>query len=227
MKKISAAFGGLPMTWPIVCGFAVIIGIYVGVINQIPIMHDTSFQDVAVTLEWWVLFAVLIVSNCKSAREAGLKCLVFFLISQPVIYLVELPAIGLDKALYYYTSIWLPVSLLTLPGGAIAFLAKRQNALGAAILGVGNTIVALMGVSYFRANARLVSAAFAYRCLLRGYYCRYRSRSTKEAANTAFVGGDHRFADGRDRGMDGAERQNSLKLHSALNFWCIARKRML
>ena len=125
MKKISTAFGGLPMTWPIVCGFAVIIGIYVGVINQIPIMHDTSFQDVAVTLEWWVLFAVLIVSNCKSAREAGLKCLVFFLISQPVIYLVELPAIGLDKALYYYTSIWLPVSLLTLPGGAIAFLAKR------------------------------------------------------------------------------------------------------
>ena len=150
MKKISAAFGGLPMTWPIVCGFAVIIGIYVGVINQIPILHDTSFQDIAVTLEWWVLFAVLIVSNCKSAWEAGLKCLVFFHISQPVIFLVELPTIGLDKALYYYTGIWLPISLLTLPGGAIAFLAKRQNVLGAAILGVGNTIVALMGVSYFQ-----------------------------------------------------------------------------
>lgn len=150
MKKISAAFGCLPMTWPIVCGFAVITGIYVGVINQIPILHDTSFQDIAVTLEWWVLFAVLIVSNCKSAWEAGLKCLVFFLISQPVIFLVELPTIGLDKALYYYTGIWLPISLLTLPGGAIAFLAKRQNVLGAAILGVGNTIVALMGVSYFQ-----------------------------------------------------------------------------
>ena len=150
MKKISAALGGLPMTWPIVCGFAVITGIYVGIINQIPILHDTSFQDIAVTLEWWVLFAVLIVSNCKSAWEAGLKCLVFFLISQPVIFLVELPTIGLDKALYYYTGIWLPISLLTLPGGAIAFLAKRQNVLGAAILGVGNTIVALMGVSYFQ-----------------------------------------------------------------------------
>lgn len=150
MKKISAAFGGLPMTWPIVCGFAVIIGVYVGIINQIPILHDTSFQDIAVTLEWWVLFAVLIVSNCRSAWEAGLKCLVFFLISQPIISLVELPTIGLDKALYYYTGIWLPISLLTLPGGAIAFLAKRQNVLGAAILGVGNTIVALMGVSYFQ-----------------------------------------------------------------------------
>lgn len=150
MKKLYAAFGRLPMTWGIVCGFAVIVGVYVGVINQIPILRDTSFQDIAVTLEWWVLFALLIVSNCKSAREAGLKCLVFFLISQPVIYLVELPSIGIDKAIYYYTGIWLPVSLLTLPGGAIAFFAKKQNVLGAAILGIGNAIVALVGVSYFR-----------------------------------------------------------------------------
>ena len=103
MKKLSAAFGTLPMTWPVVCAFAAIIGIYVGVINQIPILYDTSFRDIAVSYEWWVLFAVLIVSNCKNAKEAGLKCLVFFLISQPVIFLVELPSIGSDKVLYYYT----------------------------------------------------------------------------------------------------------------------------
>lgn len=150
MKKITAAFRGLPMTWPVVCAFAAIIGIYVGVINQIPILYDTSFRDIAVTYEWWVLFAVLIVSKCKNAKEAGLKCLVFFLISQPIIFLVELPSIGLDKALYYYTKIWLPITLLTLPGGAIAFYAKKQNALGAVILGIGNTIVALLGVSYFQ-----------------------------------------------------------------------------
>ena len=197
MKKISAAFGGLPMTWPIVCGFAVIIGIYVGVINQIPILHDTSFQDVAVTLEWWVLFAVLIVSNCKSAREAGLKCLVFFLISQPVIYLVELPAIGLDKALYYYTSIWLPVSLLTLPGGAIAFLAKRQNALGAAILGVGNTIVALMGVSYFlklysafpRHLLTVISCASIIVVLILGMQKRWKTRILSAATTVLLTAG--------------------------------------
>ena len=138
------------MTWPVVCAFAAIIGIYVGVINQIPILYDTSFRDIAVSYEWWVLFAVLIVSNCKNAKEAGLKCLVFFLISQPVIFLVELPTIGLDKALYYYIKIWLPITMLTLPGGAIAFFAKKQNALGAVILGIGNTIVALLGVSYFQ-----------------------------------------------------------------------------
>ena len=78
-----------------------------------------------------------------------MKCLAFFLISQPIIYLVELPMLGWDKALYYYSRIWLPISLLTLPGGVIAFFAKKQNVLGAVILGIGNAIVALMGVSYF------------------------------------------------------------------------------
>lgn len=35
------------------------------------------------------------------------------------------------------------------PGRSVAFFAKKQNVLGAVILGIGNTIVALMGVSYF------------------------------------------------------------------------------
>lgn len=149
MKRLTAVFGELPMTWPLVCAFAAIIGVYVGVINQIPFLYDTSFQDIAVTCEWWVLFAVLIVANCKKPWEAGIKCLVFFLISQPVIYLVELPTLGWSKALYYYIQIWLPISLLTLPGGIIAFYAKKQNFLGAVILGIGNALVALMGVGYF------------------------------------------------------------------------------
>lgn len=137
------------MRWPIVCIFAVLIGVYVGIINQIPLLYDTSFQDIAVTMEWWVLFAVFIVSNCRNAWEAGCKYLVFFLISQSVIYLVELPSLGWNRALYYYARIWLPISLLTLPGGVIAFFAKKQNTVGAVILAIGNTIVALMGVSYF------------------------------------------------------------------------------
>ena len=51
MKKITTAFGGLPMTWPVIAAFAAIIGIYVGVINQIPILYDTSFRDIAVSYE--------------------------------------------------------------------------------------------------------------------------------------------------------------------------------
>lgn len=76
MKKLSAAFGTLPMTWPVVCAFAAIIGIYVGVINQIPILYDTSFRDIAVTYEWWVLFALLIrvkLQKCQRGR-AKMPC---------------------------------------------------------------------------------------------------------------------------------------------------------
>ena len=197
MKKLSAAFGTLPMTWPVVCAFAAIIGIYVGVINQIPILYDTSFRDIAVTYEWWVLFALLIVSNCKSAREAGMKCLVFFLISQPVIFLVELPSIGLDKVLYYYTKIWLPITLLTLPGGAIAFYAKKQNALGAVVLSIGNTVVALLGVSYFKKLCHsfprhlltVVSCAVIIAVLLMGMQQKWKTRFLSAATTLLLTAG--------------------------------------
>ena len=185
------------MTWPVVAAFAAIIGIYVGVINQIPILYDTSFRDIAVSYEWWVLFAVLIVSNCKNAKEAGLKCLVFFLISQPVIFLVELPSIGLDKVLYYYTKIWLPITLLTLPGGAIAFYAKKQNALGAVVLSIGNTIVALMGVSYFlklysafpRHLLTVISCASIIVVLILGMQKRWKTRILSAATTLLLTAG--------------------------------------
>ena len=197
MKKLSAAFGSLPMTWPVVCVSAAIIGVYVGVINQIPILYDTSFRDIAVSYEWWVLFAVLIVSNCKSAREAGMKCLVFFLISQPVIFLVELPSIGLDKVLYYYTKIWLPITLLTLPGGAIAFYAKKQNALGAVVLSIGNTVVALLGVSYLqklchsfpRHLLTVVSCAAIIAVLLMGMQQKWKTRFLSAATTLLLTAG--------------------------------------
>ena len=185
------------MTWPVVAAFAAIIGIYVGVINQIPILYDTSFRDIAVSYEWWVLFAVLIVSNCKNVKEAGLKCLVFFLISQPVIFLVELPSIGLDKVLYYYTKIWLPITLLTLPGGAIAFYAKKQNALGAVVLSIGNTVVALMGVSYFlklysafpRHLLTVISCASIIVVLLLGMQKRWKTRILSAATTLLLTAG--------------------------------------
>ena len=185
------------MTWPVIAAFAAIIGIYVGVINQIPILYDTSFRDIAVSYEWWVLFAVLIVSNCKNVKEAGLKCLVFFLISQPVIFLVELPSIGLDKVLYYYTKIWLPITLLTLPGGAIAFYAKKQNALGAVVLSIGNTVVALMGVSYFlklysafpRHLLTVVSCAAIIAVLLMGMQQKWKTRFLSAATTLLLTAG--------------------------------------
>lgn len=53
MKKL---FGGIDLTWKKLIIFAVIIGVYTATMALIPITNDTSFRDIAVYLEWWILF---------------------------------------------------------------------------------------------------------------------------------------------------------------------------
>ncbi len=144
-------FGNLKMKWPSVVLFAIIAGVYTGVVLMIDALKDTSFQDIGIAYEWWVIFAVVIVVNCEKNWEAMLKCFVFFLISQPLVFAVQIAfgPLSVAKAWYYYRAIWLPMTMLTLPGGFIAYYCKKQNALGAVILGLGNTIQAALGVSYF------------------------------------------------------------------------------
>ena len=140
--RLENLFGKLNMSWLRVLLFAVAAGVYTGIVLVIPVLKDTSFQDIGIYFEWWVIFAVIIVVNCRKNLEAMIKCFVFFLISQPVVFAVEVLVgyLDLERALYYYTQIWLPVTLLTLPGGFLAFYCSRQNAFGAAVLGLGNTI---------------------------------------------------------------------------------------
>lgn len=146
MKRL---YGGLKMRWLTVVLFAVIAGAYTAAVMLIPRLSGTSFQDIAITFEWWVIFAVIIVVNCEKSWEAMLKCFVFFVISQPVVYTVEVLAgsINMDQALMYL-HLWLPRILLTLPGGFIAYFCKKQNVFGSIVLGLGNTIQAVMGVYY-------------------------------------------------------------------------------
>lgn len=146
MKRL---YGGLKMRWLTVVLFAVIAGAYTAAVMLIPRLSGTSFQDIAITYEWWVIFAVIIVVNCKKSWEAMLKCFVFFLISQPVVYTVEVlgGALSLDKA-WIYLQLWLPKIILTLPGGFIAYFCKKQTIPGSIVLGLGNTIQAVMGVFY-------------------------------------------------------------------------------
>ena len=139
------------MSWLNVILFAVAAGIYTGLVMLVHFLDETSFQDIGISFEWWVIFAVIVVVNCKKSVEAMFKCFVFFLISQPLVYAVEilLGPLTVDMAWLYYKTTWLPATFLTLPGGFIAYHCKKQNMLGAVILGLGNTIQAFMGVSYF------------------------------------------------------------------------------
>lgn len=142
-------YGGIKMTWLKVIILAVITGVYTGAVMLIPALYDTSFQDIGVSHEWWVIFAVIIVVNCRKNWEAMLKCFVFFLISQPLVYATEVVfgSLTVDLALLYYRY-WFVPTLLTLPGGFIAYYCKKQNLLGALVLGLGNTIQAVLGAVY-------------------------------------------------------------------------------
>ena len=163
--KLKRLFGEWNMTWPRVLLLAVAAAVYTAVVNLIPALQDTSFQDIAVTFEWWFLFAVFIIVNCKTWWEASLKCFVFFLVSQPLIYLIEVPFSSMGWGLFGYYGYWFRITLLTLPGAAIAFLVKKKNWLSVLVLSVATGYLAFQSVYYFRAAAdrfprHLLSAVF-------------------------------------------------------------------
>ncbi len=147
MKKI---FGTKTMSWPVLLLFAAAAGLYTGLVLSVPALEGTSFQDIGVSYEWWVIFGVIVAVHSPKSWSSALRCFVFFLISQPIIYGVRVlvGAITVDMAVYYL-GIWGVQILLTLPGGFIAYFCKKQTALGAVILGLGNAIIAVMGASYF------------------------------------------------------------------------------
>ncbi len=150
LSKFRNLYGNCKMSWLKVILFAVIAGVYTGIIMLVPALENSSFQDIGINLEWWVIFAIIIVVNCQKNWEAMLKCFIFFLISQPLVYLVEV-AFGhltMDMAIYYYKVIWFRWTIAVLPGALIAFYCKKQNLLGAFILGFGNTIQLILGLIY-------------------------------------------------------------------------------
>lgn len=118
MKKY---FGEYNIRWSRVIILAVITAVYTAVINLMPFLKETSFQDIAISLECWILFAVFIIVNCKNWWEASLKCFVFFLISQPLIYLIEVPFNSLGWRIFQYYKYWFIMTVLTLPGAVVAF----------------------------------------------------------------------------------------------------------
>lgn len=147
MEHLGKWFGGRHISWKEVILFAVGAGAYTGLINQVPFLQNTSFTDIAVTYEVWMLFAILIAVNCEKPLESACKVFVFFLISQPLCFLVEVPSIGMDKAVYYLST-WMKQILLTFPGGFAAYYAKKDNWLGALICAAGAGFESIFLVTY-------------------------------------------------------------------------------
>jgi len=82
MKKL---FGDINLTWKKLIFFSIIVAIYTALVATLPFTKNTSFRDIAILFEWWIVFGIIIISNSKSPLDSALKCFIFFLISQPLI----------------------------------------------------------------------------------------------------------------------------------------------
>ena len=133
-NAIKKLFGGIDLTWPKLIIAAVIAGAFTAAMAIIPGLHYTSFNAITVTFEVWILFGILIIMNSKSNLDSALKCFVFFLISQPLVYLIQVPFSTLGWQLFGYYKYWFMWTILCLPMGYIGYYMKQNKWWGLLIL---------------------------------------------------------------------------------------------
>ena len=144
-KLIQKLFGGIDLTWPKLILFAIIAGVLTAVMAIIPALLYTSFHAITATFEVWILFGILIILNSKSNLDSALKCFVFFLISQPLVYLIQVPFSWQGWGLFQYYRYWFIWTVLCLPMGYIGYYMKQDKWWGYLIL---LPMIALTAESY-------------------------------------------------------------------------------
>lgn len=164
---LNKLFFGINMTWKKIVLFAIGTAIFSALMLIIPFTIHTSLANPGTYPEFWLVCALIIVMNCNSSLEAGLKTIVFFLISQPLIYLLQVPFSWLGWQIFMYYPRWLIITLTTFPMAMIAYLIKKDNILSAVILSLGCALLTFMGM-YFLASTldhfphMLISVIFCF-----------------------------------------------------------------
>ncbi len=74
-----------------------------------------------------IFFAVIIMSNCKKPLESALKTFAFFLISQPLIYLLQVPFSPMGWGLFSYYPYWFYWTLATFPMAFVGWFIQKKN----------------------------------------------------------------------------------------------------
>ena len=141
-------FGGIKLTWFKVIIAAIVIGVYCGVIALIPATLNTSFRDICISFEVWILFGIVIIMNSESHKDSALKCFVFFLISQPLIYIVQ-DIVNHSNLLMTYYRFWIIPTILCVPMGFIGYYMKKDKWWGLLILVPMLLLTAEEGMGYF------------------------------------------------------------------------------
>ena len=150
MKTLEKLFFHTKMTWTRVLWAAVLCGVVVGALMIPPFLENTSLRQPGTTFEFWIRAALVIILNCEKPVEAGLKTFVFFLISQPIIYLVQVPFSWLHWGIFSYYPYWAKLTLLTLPGGMLAWYVRRGDILASLLLCAAEGLLCLVLPTYVR-----------------------------------------------------------------------------
>ena len=189
MKKL---FGEINLTWKKLVVFAIISGIYTATMAILPITNNTSFEDITISFEVWILFGIFIIMNSKSAKDSALKCFVFFLISQPLVYLVQVPFSHMGFNLFIYYKYWFIWTLFTIPMGFVGYYMKKDKWWGLVIL---TPILIFLGYHYsgFLATTiyyfpyHLLSTIFCFVTLLIYPICIFKNKKIKIAGITISI----------------------------------------
>ena len=159
-------FGGMKMTWPRVLLFAVATAVLTALVLVVPFFKGTSFHMIGVTLEAWILFAVFVMANCASPLDSALKTFVFFLVSQPLIYLFQVPFSWMGWGLFRFYRYWFILTLCTFPAAFVGWYITKRSWLSVLIFAPVIVALAWWGFGYLR------EAAFAFPThLLAGLFC--------------------------------------------------------
>ena len=146
-------YGGLNMSWHAVILFAVGTAVLTALFLIVPIFKDTSFVRMGVYLEAWIFFAVIIMSNCKKPLESAAKTFMFFLVSQPLIYLFQVPFSWQGWNIFRYYPYWFGLTLLTFPAAFVGWYITKKNWLSVLIL---SPVMAFLGITLHECAERAV-----------------------------------------------------------------------
>ena len=127
-------YGGLSMSWSAVILYALGSAVLTAFFLIVPVFKNTSFHRMGETMEAWIFFAVIIMANCKTPMESACKTFAFFLISQPLIYLFQVPFSWQGWYLFAYYKYWFVWTLLTFPMAFVGWRIRKKNWLSLLIL---------------------------------------------------------------------------------------------
>ena len=133
-RMLEKLYGGINMSWPKLILFAVGTAVITFLFLVVPVFKGTSFMRMGETLEAWIFFAIIIIANSKSPLDSACKTFVFFLISQPLIYLLQVPFSWQGWGLFQYYKHWFILTLCTFPAAFIGWYIKKKNWLSLLIL---------------------------------------------------------------------------------------------